>query len=290
MQFPEVGEPISVYSGPALVNGSPDALNLWLPLWSGDTRIRWSAAAGVEDLAEARVEFDHPEFGTCVVEAFVYDTAGFGLVSSTVIGDSRALVASVELRWTNLPWLGAHARTEDHLTVIEAAGWRLGITPVEPFSDRRREVRRSGMPVYLSHDSQLARSDGGLFSSDDARDALHAFQLGLSFALGRFVAPVTPTGHVDGRARWMLTPAWRCDQGLADEGIIFSLIGADLAAVVGGVADELLGNDYEHLRYLVMHAVTAHGGAGVETRLTTAQSGLEYYAYSYLVGGGHLSQ
>ena len=287
MHFPES---LSIYSGPALVSGSPDALDVWLPFWSGDTRIRWSSTAGVEDLAEATIEFEHSEFGTCSVQAAVYDTAGFGSVSSTVIGDSTALVASVELRWTNLPWLGVHARTEDHPTVIEAAGWRLGIRPVEPFSDREREVRRAGIPVYLSHESQLARIDGGLFSPDDALDALHAFQLGLSFALGRFVAPVTPTGRVDGRARWMLTPAWRCDQGLADEGIVFPLIGADMAAVVGGVAHELLGSDRDHLRYLVMHAVTAHGGAGVESRLTTAQSGLEYYAYSYLVGGGHLSR
>lgn len=290
VHFPELGKPLSIYSGPALVNGSPDALDLWLPLWSGDTQIRWSITTGVEDLADATIEFDHPEFATCAVQAVVYDTAGFGSVSSTVIGDSTALVASVELQWTNLPLLGAHASTEDHPTVIEAAGWRLGITPVEPFIDRKRDVRRAGLPIHLSHESQLARNDGGRFSPHDALDALQAFQLGLSFALGRFVAPVTPTGHVDGRARWMLTPAWRCDRGLGDEGIVFPLIGADLASVVGGVAQELLGSDGDHLRYLVMHAVTAHGGAGVESRLTTAQSGLEYYAYSYLVGAGHLSQ
>lgn len=290
VHVPEPGQPLPIYVGPALVNGRADTLDLWLPLWFGDTRIRWSSTAGVEDLAEATIEFDHPEFGSCSVQGAVYDTAGFGSVSSTVIGDSTASVASVELGWTNLPWLGAYTRIDEYPTVIEAAGWRLGISPVEPLIDRKRDVRCAGIPVYLSHESQLSRIDDGLFAPDEALDALHAFQLGLSFALGRFVAPVTPTGRVDGRARWMLTPAWRCDQGLADEGIVFPLIGADLAAVVGGVTHELLGSDRDHLRYLVMHAVTAHGGAGVESRLTTAQSGLEYYSYSYLVGGGHLSR
>lgn len=291
MHFPKAGERLTIYVGPARVNGrADDVLDLWLPLRSGDTQIRWSNTEGVEDLAETTIEFDHPELGSCSVHAAVYDTVGFGSVSSTVIGDPTALVASVELGWTILPWLGAHAGTENHPTVIEAAGWRLGMTPVEPFTDRKRVVRRAGIPVYVSHESQLARVDSEPFSPDDALDALHAFQMGLSFALGRFVAPVTPIGRLDGRARWMLTPAWRCDQGLADEGIVFPLIGADLAAVVGGVAQELLGSDRDHLRYLVMHAVTAHGGAGVESRLTTAQSGLEYYAYSNLVGGGHLSR
>lgn len=102
MQFPGSGESLTIYSGPALVNDRPDALDLWLPLWSGDTRIRWSSTEGVGDLAEATIEFDHPDFGTCSVQAADYDTVGFGSVSSTVIGDSTALVASVELRWTNL--------------------------------------------------------------------------------------------------------------------------------------------------------------------------------------------
>lgn len=287
----KVGEGLHLYNGPAVVNGRDvEDVKLWFPLVSGDLRLRWNAADGVESLDQAELTFEHPQLGSCSADCFVLDTTGFGTVNSSVIGDSTALVGHVTSGWVNLPFLGpTGSRFDDYPTVIEAAGWQLGFSAIQPFNERERHVRCVGIPVYVSHRSILLRADGARFSAREALDVLHAFQLALSFALGRFVGPIAPGGHDDGLC-WVLTPAWFCDEGLGREGIIFPLTGEDFGDVIARLATALLiGTDAEAIRYLTMHAIIAHTAGLVEQRLMTAQAGLEFYAWHRLVEGRQLT-
>ncbi|MGH7490188.1 MAG: hypothetical protein ACREMY_31965, partial [bacterium] len=192
-----VGEGLVLYDGPAVVNGyDVESVRLWFPLVSKDLRLRWKATDGVESLDQAEIAFEHPQLGACRAEGFVLDTVGFGTVDSIVIGNSTALVDYVNSGWVNLPILGpTRDRFDDYSTVIEAAGWKVGFSAIQPFNARERDARREGVPVYVSHQSVLSRVDGARFSADDALEALHAFQMSLSFALGRFVSPIAPSGY-----------------------------------------------------------------------------------------------
>lgn len=286
-----VGEALILYDGPAVVNGHDvENVKLCFPLVSTDLRLRWTATDGVESLDQAELAFEHPQLGFCHADGFVLDTVGFGTVDSRVIGDPTLLVEYVSLGWVNLPYLGStHDRFDDYSTVIEAGGWRIGFSPILPFNERERDVRRLGIPVYVSHQSVVSRVDGRRFSADEAQDALCAFQLALSFALGRFVGPIAPSGYGDNALRWVLTPAWFCDEGLGREGIIFPLAGDDFGDAVARLTAALLTADAPPIRYLAMHAVVAHTAGLVEQRLMTAQAGLEFYAWYRLVAGQQLS-
>lgn len=297
-----VGEGLILYDGPAVVNEHDvENVQLWFPLVSKDLRLRWTATDSVEHRDKAEITFEYPHLGVCHAEGFVLDNSvvfgtgsgtASGTIDSTVIGDPTALVEHVTSGWVNLPILGAtRNRFDDYSTVIEAAGWKAGFSAIQPFSERQRHVRRVGIPVHISHRSGLARVDGAQFTANHALNALHAFQLALSFTLGRFVGPIAPGGYSDGQLRWVLTPAWFCDEGVGAEGIIFPLVSEDFADAVARLATALLSPDADaaSIRYLTMHAIVAHTAGLAEQRLMTAQAGLEFYAWHRLVGGQQLS-
>ncbi|RMH80579.1 MAG: hypothetical protein D6683_05085 [Actinomyces sp.] len=296
-----VGDELALYAGPARVNGRPVTARVWFPLASTDLRLRWEATGGADlDLhitdqggvtQQAALEIDHPHIGSFRVDATVNEattsiagsastTTGFGTVDSEVLGDRAGSAQLVSCGWLNLPSLAATpSGSSEYPTVLSACGWNLALRPIEPFTERVREFRRRGHPVYVSHHGELTRADGHAFSAEDALETLHAFQLALSFVLGRFVAPLAPAGERHGEVAWVLAPAWFCDEGVANDGIIWPLDPEDLTGAVARIVAGLLdGADASHhLRHVLMHAVGCHRVGFAEQRLLTAQAGLEFF-------------
>ena len=64
----------------------------------------------------------------------------------------------------------------------------------------------------LTHVGELRRADGASFDVAAATEVLFGWQLAMSFALGRWVAPAVPVGFdQDGRRVWEQWAPWRCD-------------------------------------------------------------------------------
>src|SRR5438477_606441 len=73
--------------------------------------------------------------------------------------------------------------------VTEAGGWRITI---DARHDHRRiwaELQRTG--VYaMTHVMEIRRADGADFTAHEAEPLLEALYIGVSFALGRWTAPM----------------------------------------------------------------------------------------------------
>ncbi|KPM56410.1 hypothetical protein ACG83_00085 [Frankia sp. R43] len=120
------------------------------------------------------------------------------LDSGRMVGAVAEAVAAVKLRWVNLPDVGFG----EPLTIMGNAGprfwrgrqrWTVG--DWEMTVDARpdlREVRRGLADSYGYAITQLAtlrRADGATFLATDVQPVISAYQLAVSFALGRDAAP-----------------------------------------------------------------------------------------------------
>ena len=153
--------------------------------------------------------------------AWVRGTDG-GWSNGTTIGRADAPVQRIIAHWFNLPnWHGPEpltSATDDGgrcwwsgRWVTEIGGWRITVD-VRP-DHQRVWTDLDKVDVYMmTHVMELRRIDGARFTPDDAEPLLEALHIGVSFALGRWAAPMLPVGEdADGTIVWEDWRPLHCD-------------------------------------------------------------------------------
>jgi hypothetical protein len=86
--------------------------------------------------------------------------------------------------------------------VLEAAGWRVTLTPVPRLASLMAELRDGG-GYAVTHAGRLERLNGEDFSSDSGKVVLDGLHYFLSFARGTWSGPCLPVGFdSEGARRW----------------------------------------------------------------------------------------
>ena len=137
----------------------------------------------------------------------------------------------------------------------------------------------------MTHVGELRRLDGALVRHGAGTEALLGWQLALSFALGRWVAPAYRsgwTGTIDAVELWA---PWRCNTLRGYQSRWDTHTGDDLKAFVTSYLCAYLDPDrHDEVRTAAMHVITAnHSGTTTEGKVMLAHAGLEYLAWVRLL-------
>lgn len=281
------GAPIELYSGEIAV-GTADPLpgRVFVDL-AGDLQIRWSVAepAAPFDFGDVELGLQLPDIGPTTVPAHVNDRWGAGVVRDTEVGSRRALCDRVIVHFTNLPGVFPWGPGRWQ---VSGAGWEL-ILEGRPDHSRIFSELKNSMSSAVTHVGELRRASGRRFSATNAGKALEAFQVALSFALGRYVAPVAPVGFdAAGRRVWEQWALWRCDPVPGYLPWWSTGDGDDLQAFVR-LFLEAWFNRKEHdvTWHLARHLIAAHHrGTTLEAKIMLVHAALEYLSWvTYVLSG-----
>ncbi|HEY8985309.1 MAG TPA: hypothetical protein VIU15_37755 [Streptomyces sp.] len=228
-----------------------------------------------------------------------------GWSNGTSYGDPTAPLDRLVAHWFNLPrWHGsAHleARAADGTprlvpagrSVYEADEWRITLDVRPDHEAVFSDVRRADVYV-MTHVMEIRRLDGTTFTAAEVTPVLSALHVGLSFALGRWVAPVLPVGLNDQEhavwGQWspmLCDPARRISSGWWYPEDQESLAGL-LACLLPAFRDPDKG---QALRLQMQYAITAIADRGfVEQRIMSGAAGLEHVMWQELVLSGRLTE
>lgn len=159
--------------------------------------------------------------GDAEVPAWVRETDG-GWSNGVTIGRADVPVQRIVAHWFNLPdWHGPGrltAATDDGgqrwwsgRWVTEAAGWQITVD-VRPDHQRVWADLHKADVYVMTHVMELRRADGAAFTPDEAEPLLAALHIGVSFALGRWAAPMLPVGeNANGKIVWEDWRPLHCD-------------------------------------------------------------------------------
>ena len=297
-ELPHPGGDIDLYRGAGALDGEQvDELRIWLSTTRG-LAVRWHTEAlehSVE-LGTATMSISHPELGLIDLPVDVNHSAGAGECPGTAFVAENITV--VTTHWVNLPEiLPARPLTDNRGSwagrwSTESCGWRFTIDSRRNLANVLRAAKEQGEQFTVTHVGELRRVDGTEFDSSTAADVLFGWQLAMSLALGRWVAPALPVG-IDGRGRrvWEQWAPWRCD-AIRGQGSWWDTHTADdLSEFFDGYMRAYLDPQQRPVvRYVAMYLVSAnHSGTTAEGKVMLAQAGLEYLAWVSLVLSGRLS-
>ncbi|MDX3714743.1 hypothetical protein PV733_38610 [Streptomyces europaeiscabiei] len=302
--FNAPGEPIILYDGPAAGPAGTEVPGVVQYDCSPKPGISWwlhtedydPISADRTELSLLDLDFELPVSAR---------DAASGWSNGTSYGDPTSALDRVVAHWINLPrWHGsAHlaARAADGTprlvpagrSVYEVDGWKITLD-VRPdhkavFSDVRRD------DVYvMTHVMEIRRLSGATFTAAEVTPVLSALHVGLSFALGRWVAPALPVGlNGQEEAVWgqwgpmLCDPARRISSGWwypEDQESLADL----LACLLPVFRDPDKG---QALRLQMQYAITAIVDRGfVEQRIMSGAAGLEHLMWQELVLSGRLTE
>ncbi|PAK26235.1 hypothetical protein CJD44_11575 [Streptomyces sp. alain-838] len=178
--------------------------------------------------------------------------------------------------------------------MYEADGWKI-ILDVRPDDHNAvfAGVRQADVYV-MSHVMEIRRPNGNTFTAAEVTTVLSALHVGLSFALGRWVAPALPVGQNDHEqtvwGQWgpmLCDPARRISSGWwypEDQESMADL----LACLLPAFRDP---DKRQALRLQMLYAITAIADRGfVEQRIMSGAAGLEHLMWQELVLSGRLTE
>lgn len=220
--FNAPGEPVLLYQG---LIGGPDSPEQEAEVqlsWSPRTEIRWRQAPGDEqDLTVTdRVLLLRRPDGEAEVPAHL-SGLGEGWVNSVRLGSNDAQADRIVAHWFNLPALHGTDHLEKHLPngethwwagrwMFQAEGWKAVIDRRFDYTEACSESDGRDTNV-MTHVMELTRDDGARFTVAQAEPVLQALQFGVSFALGRWAAPMLPVALAGDRVVWEHWSALLCD-------------------------------------------------------------------------------
>jgi hypothetical protein len=279
--FGPVGAPIELYDGTIAVNGGdPHPGRIFADL-AGRLQLRWQLTDSEPefDRGDVQLELDHPDAGTITVPAGNNSHSGAGWITNAVVGDSDAECDRVIAHFTNLPTIFPAGSGR---WAMSGAGWELTIEGRPDHAEALAELRRS-LFFVVTHVGELRRTDGSSFTASEAVQALEAWQLALSFALGRWIAPLIPVGFLEGKRVWEHWASWRCDPVSTDYLPWWSNAeGDDLKAFAKVFLEAWFSSDEEReiVRHVAHHLIAAHHwGTTTEAKIMLVHAALEYLSW-----------
>ncbi len=287
--FGDPGAPVDLYVGNAELNGVPvDELEIWMSARRG-LDIRWRVTTTSDDLplGMSTLQLDHPEFGVQSLQVHVLDSDGLGFIPSSELRTSNE-IERVLVHWVNVPAIFPAALLEDNghqwsgHWEVRVDGWVLRLNSRRDLTTAFREARHLDEEFLLTHTGEVQREDGRVFEPETAADVLFGWQLAMSFALGRWVAPSLPVGlDGEGRRIWEQWAPWRCDTLTGYLSWWDTHTSDDLASFLAGFLRHYLDPDKRPVvRHVAMHVIAAnHAGTTGEAKVMLAQAGLEYLSW-----------
>ncbi len=302
--FNAPGQPITLYDGPVVGPDGTPVSGIVQQDCSPKLGISWRMQPEVHDLASLdRTTLSLLDLGFDL-PVVARDTVS-GWSNGTSYGDPTAALNRVVAHWFNLPrWRGsAHlaARAADETprlvpagrSVYEADGWQITLDTRPDHEAVFSDVRQADVYV-MTHAMEIRRQNGTSFTAAEVNPVLVALHIGLSFALGRWVAPALPVGQNDQEqtvwGQWgpmLCDPARRTGSGWwfpEDQASLADL----LACLLPVFRDSNMG---QALRLQMQYAIAATVDRGfVEQRIMSGAAGLEHMTWQELVLGGRLTE
>ena len=241
--------------------------------------------------------------GDAEVPAWVRGTDG-GWSNGITIGRADVPVQRIVAHWFNLPdWHGPErltSATDDGgqrwwsgRWVTETGGWQITVD-VRPDHQRVWTDLHKADVYVMTHVMELRRADGAAFTPDEAEPLLAALHIGVSFALGRWAAPMLPVGAgADGKIVWEDWRPLHCDPArFPSPGWWYEkdhqALGDLLSRVVPAFADP---DRRAVLWFQMMFAIISASDKGfVEQRVMTGAAGLEHIMWQTLVASSTLTE
>jgi hypothetical protein len=227
-----------------------------------------------------------------------------GWSNGIVAGRADVPLNRIVAHWFNLPrWHGllrltAPARDGGQRWwsgrwVTQVSGWRI-ILDARPDHQRVWADLHKADVYVMTHVMELRRLDGEDFTAREAEPLLDALHVGVSFALGRWAAPMLPVGQdADGRVEWEDWRSGFCDPAQATSGGWWYQFDQRALAEFLDCAVPLFADPPSRaaLRLQMMFAIMAISDRGfVEQRVMNCAAGLEHLMWQILVLGGLLTK
>ena len=293
------GQPVDVVVAPLNVEDDDAAtLTVLLPIirhvhpqWHVDGQAHF-------ELGARSISFDHPKLGRAVIDVQVSHSSGRGSVQPSNLGTQEPM-NFVIVHWTNIPsilpgdFLTEGGAEWSGRLAFEASGWRFTLDARSDLSEVLRAANDGDHQFAMTHIGELRRTDDSTFDAETATHVLMGWQIALSFALGRWVAPNLPVGFSrEGRRVWEVWAPWRCDHIRGYESWWDTHTSDDLASLLGNFMNAYLSQE-EHpiVRHLAHHVIASnHSGTTGEAKVMLAQAGLEYLGWVNLVLSSRFTQ
>jgi len=193
--FGEPGHDIVIHEGDIEVVGIGVGVGAISMTTNGSLFIEWDVELPTQgmELGDVTLRLHRPELGTVEVDATVNHSGGRGWIGSASLQSGDQL-SRITAHWVNLPWIlpakGLHevSRSWAGLWEAQGAGWHMTLSS-RPDLGRVIPLIKRSRHFGVTYAGELRRIDGSSFDVDSAADALYGWQVALSFALGRWVAP-----------------------------------------------------------------------------------------------------
>lgn len=301
LDFGAPGEEPELYAGEAHLGGEPvGPVRVWVTMRRG-LKVRWRTAEPASyglGLEPTILSINHPALGLVELPVDVNHSDGWGTSPGVRLGAVDG-IDRVIVHWVNLPLILPSAPLSDDRRSwlgrwkAESCGWQLTIDCRADHAQVTKLANELDEQFVVTHVGELRRLDDAPFDAEVASDMLFGWQLAMSFALGRWVAPAVPVGFDgDGNQIWQQWAPWRCDTLRGFESWWDTHTGDDLEAFVAAFLEAYLDSGrHDEVRLAAMHVSAAnHSGTTAVGKVILAQAGLEYLSRVRLVLSGRLTK
>lgn len=222
--FNDPGEPVKLYQG--LLGGAvgsdvPGEVEL---VCAPRPSLEWCVESvyipAVRNMTVSSLVLQHRP-GVAEIPVHVWDGNG-GWSNGATLGRADASLQRITAHWFNLPnWHGPERLTAatpgggqtwwSGRWGAEIGGWRITIDVRPDYERVWSELHKTDVYV-MTHVMEIRRADVAMFTAADAEPLLAALHIGVSFALGRWAAPMLPVGQSgDGQVIWEDWRPLHCD-------------------------------------------------------------------------------
>ncbi|MEU6064055.1 hypothetical protein ABZ864_06000 [Streptomyces sp. NPDC047082] len=303
--YNEPGQPVLLHDGPIGGLGATDVHGRVRLTCSNGFSFEWEVGGGTSPSFANRDEVLltlRRQMGDVIMSGVPRNIDG-GWSNGAVFGDSQAPLTRILVHWFNLPnWhgplrLAAKIASGEHewsgRWQHQANGWKITLD-VRPDHQRVWQGLHTTDVYVMTHVMEVRRADDAVFTADEASPLLTAMHVGISFALGRWAAPMLPVGEdSDGSVVWEEWQGSHCDPARqSSDGWWYDQdhdsLGDFLSLVIKAFADP---DKLVPLRFQMMYAISATRSRDfVEPRIIMGTAGLEHIMWQSLVLSGVLTK
>jgi hypothetical protein len=296
------GESITLHDGPVTYRGQSKPGRVELRL-SPETEVAWllegadGPSLGSVDLT-LQLSAEALSVGGECNRSSMAESAGY--LRETEVGARDAAMRRVLVHWLNLPQIRSPGVIRDAANRTTYAGrwhtqfgkWAVTLDRRADYGDVWAHARQAGS-IVMTHVMAIELADSRAFTAEEIEPVLDALQLGISFAVGRWVSPALPVGlDSDGLRVWERWSADLCTPGAPGTLRWWpNQRQDDLAELL-----ELLVGRFEKpderftMRFLLGSGVQSAAGGLVEQRIMTAFAAIEHLMWTRLVKVGGMSK